>query len=675
MRALGTLAVLVGTLVLAGCGGGGGGGGGNPGPRGSLTLSPTTLTFATNSLTQTPASQVVNATIDTDATGTIYLRIVSTGAAVADINTILVTGPTTGQGTVVPASPASLGPGSHSSTITVTACTSGPTCPSGIIGSPQTVAVTYNITAVTSTSPAVSYSLSMTPAAADYTRTLPVVAYPSFNAASNVDWLTVSPATGGSGTSNVTLNLVQSTVDAFDSGDHTATVAITATGGNTLQVPVTLTVTKPQIDQVAPYIAEANKSATVIVRGLYLDQLPANSIDLSSTPTGTGIAPTNLTVVSPTEVRLTHPALGANTYFVRMHDAQGALIERSTARLVVIDPASYAAGTMSWPADTRLRNVRDLIYDDERKTLLMVVWYGGEPLENAELIRYEYTTVWSAPQITSFPYLDRLALSADGRDLIASSSPPAGFDYSPKLSLLSPTSLSERASLQTTDSSTYFPGLAVLNTNDVIVQGDSRTLSGSGWPAYRYSVKHNTATALTYENSPTFFGFVRGTIVASQDGQRVVAASEAGSSAHQDIYEYDAGSSDLFMRRAPVTYDVRAMSMDRTGDKLLIRGNELAGEFIRVYDRSWNVLGTMSVLVGDCYALSPDGTRAYIYGQDGDVHIYDLTSPVAGAFQEIGTLTLAGLPSEFNLMRMTISRDGRTLFLAGGTQVVVQPLP
>jgi len=67
--------------------------------------------------------------------------------------------------------------------------------------------------------------------------------------------------------------------------------------------------------------------------------------------------------------------------------------------------------------------------------------------------------------------------------------------------------------------------------------------------------------------------------------------------------------------------------------------------------------------------------RAYIYGQDGDVHIYDLTSPIAGAFQEIGTLTLTGLPSEFNLMRMTISRDGRTLFLAGGTQVVVQPLP
>jgi hypothetical protein len=71
------------------------------------------------------------------------------------------------------------------------------------IGSPQTVAVTYNITGVTSTSSAVSYTLSMTPVTADYTKTLPVVAYPTFTAASSVNWLSVSPSTGGSGTSNL----------------------------------------------------------------------------------------------------------------------------------------------------------------------------------------------------------------------------------------------------------------------------------------------------------------------------------------------------------------------------------------------------------------------------------------------------------------------------------------
>jgi hypothetical protein len=99
MRALGVSAVLIGTLVLAGCGGGGG-----DGPQGTLTLSPTTLTFTTNDLAQAPASQFVNATINTNSSGTIYLRIVSTGPAVANINNMLNTGPTTGQGTGVPPS-------------------------------------------------------------------------------------------------------------------------------------------------------------------------------------------------------------------------------------------------------------------------------------------------------------------------------------------------------------------------------------------------------------------------------------------------------------------------------------------------------------------------------------------------------------------------------------------
>jgi hypothetical protein len=677
MRALGISVVLIGTLVLVGCGGGGGGSNGGGGPQGTLTLSPTTLTFTASNLVQTPASQDVNATLNTNASGTVFLRIVSTGPAVAGISNILITSDTTGRGTVVPAAPATLGPGSHSSTVTVTACTSGPTCPSGIIGSPQTVAVTYNVTGITSPLSGVTYTLSMAPAAADYTRTLPLVAYPTYSASSNVSWLSISPMTGGSGTTNLTLNLVQSAVNAFESGDHTATLLLSAPGNNLL-VPVTLTVTKPQIDQVAPYVAEANKPATVIVRGLYLDQLPANSIDLSATANGSGIAPTNVTVVSPTEVRLTHPALSAGSYFVRMHDAQGALIERSTARLVVVEPTSYPAETLSWPADMKLRNVQSLVYDDERKTLLMAVLYGGEGFASSELYRFQYTTSWSTPLITPFPHLDRLALSADGRDLLAASSPPLGIDYSPKLSVMSPTSLLERAGLQTQDGGTFFSGLAVLNTNVVIAQGDSHHLSSSGWPSYRYSVKSNTFTPLTFEDPSLFFsGFVRGTIVTSRDGKRVVAASEAGSSANQQIFDYDSGSSDLRMRLAPFRYDVRAMSLDRTGDKLLVRGHDLSSEFLRVYDRSWNLLGTLSVMVGDHYILAPDGTRAYIYGYDGDVHIYDLTAPpVAGEFQETGTLSLAGLPdSGTNLMRMTISQDGHTLFMAGITQVVVQPLP
>ena len=85
-----------------------------------------------------------------------------------------------------------------------------------------------------------------------------------------------------------------------------------------------------------------------------------------------------------------------------MHDAQGALINRSTARLVVMEPTSYAAETLSWPVDTRLRNVQSLVYDDERKTLFMVVaeWFGPERMD--ELIEAKtgqiLTTRVSVPQ-------------------------------------------------------------------------------------------------------------------------------------------------------------------------------------------------------------------------------------------------------------------------------------
>lgn len=679
MRIVRLLACSIVALALHGCGGGGGGGdsGGRGGTSGSLTLSPGELTYATNDMTFTPLDQTLSATINTNASGTIYLRVEVSGPAVALVDNIQITGPTTGRARVVAAPAVALGPGSHSSTIKVTACTSGPTCPSGIIGSPQVVNVTYTVTGVIAASSALSFTLGASAAAADYAQSLPVIAYPSFNAVSNVDWLRVAPGSGSQGRADLALSLVQSAVDGFESGPHTATLQVNAPGGNTLQVPVTLTVTKPQLDQVAPYVAEANRPGTVIVRGLYFDLLPNGSIDLSLSESGTGIAPSSVTVISPTEIRLTHPALSAGTYFVRMHDAQGSIIDRSEGRLVVVEPTSYTATTLSYPADGRLRNVQSMFYDAERKTLFMVHFHGLEPLSANDLVRFEHTSTWSAAQITPYPHLDRLALSANGRDLIAASSPEFNSSYRPKLQLLSPTTLLERASLQTPDDHRFFAGLAVLNTNEVFALGDSRTTSGGG-PTYRYSVKRNSVTPVTYENAATFSEFVDGTIVASGDGQRVVAASDAGSSADQSIFEYDAGSSSPPMKRAPLRFDVRAMSMDRTGDRLLIRGQDFftGSEFVRVYDRNWNALGSLPLLADAAYLLAPDGTRAYIYGLDGEVHVFDLTAPlVAGGFPEIASLVLAGSPDQGLNVRMAISSDGRTLFVAGGTQVVVQPLP
>ena len=132
---------------VAGCGGGGGGG--SPPPP-QFTVSPTNLSFsASGPNAATPPTQRLTATIDGVNAGTVFIRIVVTGPAVANVTNPIITGPTTGQATVVPASPAVLGPGMHSSIITVSACTTDINC-SGpqLSGSPVVINVGYQVGAV-----------------------------------------------------------------------------------------------------------------------------------------------------------------------------------------------------------------------------------------------------------------------------------------------------------------------------------------------------------------------------------------------------------------------------------------------------------------------------------------------------------------------------------------------
>lgn len=127
-------------FTLSACGGGGG----DSGP--SLSLSTYALTFtASHSDSVPPASQTVTATLNGDVSGVLFVRIVITGMAVTIPPDISFSG-RTGVATIQPASPDSLAIGTHTSTITVTACTSDIMCTSGVIGTPQTIIVTYTVT-------------------------------------------------------------------------------------------------------------------------------------------------------------------------------------------------------------------------------------------------------------------------------------------------------------------------------------------------------------------------------------------------------------------------------------------------------------------------------------------------------------------------------------------------
>ncbi|HYV67963.1 MAG TPA: hypothetical protein VE964_17110, partial [Myxococcales bacterium] len=119
--------------------------GGSSGP--SFGISPTNLTFsAADPNAPLPPSQTVTLTLNGTVSGTLYIKIVVTGDAVSSISDVTAISTTQGRATVNPADPGLLGGGTHSSVISVSACTTDPNCTGPLLaGSPQTVNVTYQI--------------------------------------------------------------------------------------------------------------------------------------------------------------------------------------------------------------------------------------------------------------------------------------------------------------------------------------------------------------------------------------------------------------------------------------------------------------------------------------------------------------------------------------------------
>jgi hypothetical protein len=130
--------------VLSSCGGGGGGGSDTPsGP--SFSVSPASLSFSALAGAAAPLSQQVTVTTTGVTSGTLYFRVTLPGV-VSSVSSVSITGPNTGQAFVVPVAPSSLGPGTHTGTISIVACTTDVNCSGALLGgSPQTIAVTYTV--------------------------------------------------------------------------------------------------------------------------------------------------------------------------------------------------------------------------------------------------------------------------------------------------------------------------------------------------------------------------------------------------------------------------------------------------------------------------------------------------------------------------------------------------
>lgn len=448
----------------------------------------------------------------------------------------------------------------------------------------------------------------------------------SWTATASVPWLRVTPESGTTGAgAQLTLSLLPDKVDDIGAnGTYSATVILSYSGASisakTLRLPVTLNVDLQWVDFVAPYVAISGRAEEVILRGSGFNGRTSQPVFFDTTPAS------KVTRVSDTELRVTHPALAAGRYAVRV----GAVfpVDTSRASLAVVDAQHY--GASRFPA---LGYSKTLVHDAERRALFASMDSG--------VARYAYDSVadrWSS-RFVPLPAASAFALTPDGTALLVVTDDTfLGLD---------PVSLETVWTVPVSFRTAMYsdPKIQFANNGKALIADGDLNL-------YLFDLA-------TRELTP-HQGHKASWLTASGDGSRILVSD--GLRGHL----FDA-SSGTFVE----TFTARpALALDRTGGRGLFGA---AG----VYDADFTFLGRLQLdPLGPLTsrALSPDGRRAYVEQIDG-LYTYDLSGPP----QADGTYPLLGTPLPFKIEDVihvvTVSADGNTLFLAGDDSIFVQPVP
>lgn len=449
--------------------------------------------------------------------------------------------------------------------------------------------------------------------------------------------ITVTPAAPGTVGSGAFVGAVA--VTGYTCADATCSKLA---AGTTSTVSIAYQVS-PVVQIVAPYVATAGVSDEVVIRGVGLTAFNLQGVRFGDVAATAFAVPTG----STSEIRATHPALPAGTYTVRLvaPNHQGDI--PSTATLVVQDPTAFAATTLQYPTSPSL--ARRVLYDAERRAVLAVTDAAG-----GSIVRYAYNgTTWSAPTEVAAGLRD-VALSAKGTSLYGITS--TAFVPLDPVTLAVGTAIN--ASNLTTDSF----------LKNIVVGNDDVALITTGLTG------RTPTSAQLYAPGPnsllnTGFGLNNGTpAMAGNGGGAIIVQGDPSLTADVQAAKYTTGSNTPFSSAVTsLRQNSVAPAISRTANRFILNGQ-------RVYDGSEAFLGTLPSTVA-AVALSSDGSRAFAYDPvAGGILTFDTSvDRDEAAYAPLGPVVpLAGDPGAN--AQMTLSPDGRTLFLAGSAQIVVQPL-
>jgi hypothetical protein len=462
----------------------------------------------------------------------------------------------------------------------------------------------------------------------------------SYTLAGNTAQITVSPeppSVVGAGSFTGAL-----TVTGYTCGDPVCSHLV---AGNTEIVNVTYGI-PPIVRYVAPYVGVANTSQTAVVRGQGFQKFTVQGVTFG------GVATTTFTVVSDTEIHADYPALATGTYPVQIDAPASPGAVLSSANLVVVDPPNYAAATLAYPAAAP--QVQNLLYDAERGALLLA---ATDTVAGGEILRYAFGAGgWGAPSTSLVSGLADIALSTNGAELLALS----------QTALTHTDSVSLAAGVVTPGpalvSGGFLKNLAVANDGTAVVTTGINASTST--PVYLYA----TRTA-AFSQPSTTLSLDNAIARASADGSTMaIVQGDPALTSAPAVFRYTASTQTISSTGVTLNQNAVAPALDRAATRVVLNGTN-------VYDSGYQLLGTLPATTL-AVVVRPDATRAYTFDSTASqILSFDLTaSPAGAAFPQVGAATTpAGDPGSG--VKMAISPDGGTLFLAGSNQIVVQPSP
>lgn len=491
---------------------------------------------------------------------------------------------------------------------------------------------------------------------------LPNLAPQPYSASSTAPWLKLSRSSGTTGDGPLRLSIDMAEMDKLANfRSYTADIAITAADSRIAPGKLTVTLEKslPELHYVSPQTRLPGEAGVFTLRGRGLDAYASLEQGLRVG----GATPLSVTRVSATEARVQLAGAAAGEVSFTLANALAIPSGAPVLRTLAPDSFPYAAIATEG-------NKGGLVYDPVRRA----VYTANKTLFT--VMRFAWTgSGWNVTS-ASLPGIDAVALSPDGKSLVATST-------SQGIVLLDPVSLERQGSY-----ATQVGGERLNPLQRLAVTNDGRAwFQGGMWGGLNY---FDLVTREFGSLGGQQYSFYSGPwFSVSGDGSRLNIVQSASLSPSPAMLYLDSGDSAPKVNPAGLNFWYEAAQS--------LRGERFVEGTYKVWDRDFTLIGELALpdssWIGRTPVLSPDGSRVYIMayqsagGSDASikprVFVFDSSTrmvlatrlPLLGYFELADYPTCRSFSYDCDTRALgAISPDGKTLFFLGDSKLVVAPV-